>query len=54
MPVGVDKVGGKYRVTEKGRVAKNKKGHPIDGGGFNTREQALRQQRAINRSLMRS
>lgn len=53
MPVTVRRApGGKYRVVEKsGRVATNDSGTAVDGGGHATRGKAMRQARAINKSL---
>lgn len=51
MPATVKKVGKKWRVVEagNGRIVKNRAGTAADGGGHRTREEALRQARAINR-----
>ena len=53
MPVTTRQRGGKWRVIEaaSGRICKNKAGTPVDGGGFDSKEHAARQCRAINRSL---
>lgn len=49
MPVSVKKMGDKYRVVgPDGKPEKNKKGTPVDGGGFDSRQQALKQMSAIN------
>ncbi len=54
MPVRVKKVGGKFRVVEpSGKVARSAAGTPVDGGGFRSREQAVRQVQAINLSMRR-
>lgn len=49
MPVMAKKVGGKYRVVEAatGKIAKNKAGTPVDGGGSSA-EGARKQAAAIN------
>lgn len=50
MPVSVEKQGDKYRVIEpNGKVAKNRAGTPVDGGGHETRLMAVAQARAINK-----
>lgn len=50
MPVRVEKKGDKYRVVESsGRIAKTKKGNPVDGGGHLSRNKAIRQAASINR-----
>ena len=52
MPVRVVKMGPRYRVVEStGKIAKNKKGNTIDGGGHSTKEKAIKQSQAINISL---
>lgn len=55
MPVTVARRGGRWRVVEKtpggSKIAKNAAGTAADGGGHESREQAERQARAINRSL---
>lgn len=55
MPVTVRKVKGKWRVVEAdtGRIAKNRAGTAVDGGGHESREQAIEQARAVNASLKR-
>lgn len=51
MPVRVKKVGSRYRVVESdGSIAKNRSGTAVDGGGHQSREKALAQAAAINRS----
>ena len=52
MPVSVRKLNGKYRVVEAGsdKLA-TRNGRPIDGGGFSSKERALRQVGAVNSSL---
>ena len=49
MPTTVKKIGKKWRVVEKGngRLARNQANTPSDGGGHNTRAEALAQVRAI-------
>lgn len=54
MPVGIKQVGNKWRVTEGNRIATNKKGTALDGGGHGTREAALQQMKAVNASLHRA
>lgn len=52
MPVTGKQVQGKWRVVEQsGKIATNKKGTPLDGGGHESREQCMKQVRAINASL---
>ena len=55
MPATVVKVGEKYRVVEAdtGAIVRNDKGAPVDGGGHDTRQEALDQARAINASKKR-
>lgn len=50
MPVSVAKRGKKFRVIEKatGKIAKNKAGTAIDGGGHTTMAQAVKQVGAVN------
>ena len=51
MPVSVKRLRGKYRIVEPGgKIAKTNKGHARDGGGHASKQKAMRQQRAINRS----
>ena len=51
MPVTVAKRGNLYRVVEKsGRLARGRSGTPVSKG-FRSKAQAVRQARAINRSL---
>ena len=55
MPVQCRVVGNKHRIVEpSGRVAKTKKGNPVDGGGHSSRSACNRQARAINRSINQS
>jgi hypothetical protein len=51
MPVTVKKQQGRWRVVEAstGKIAKNKAGTPVDGGGHNTEMGAKAQARAVNR-----
>jgi len=53
MPVKIVKRGDKYRVIEAGtgKIAKNKGGTALDGGGHESKNMASRQARAVNRSL---
>lgn len=46
------KIGPKFRVVEgpQGKIAKNKKGSAIDGGGHATRDKAVKQSQAVNLS----
>jgi len=50
MPTKVVKRGGKFRVVESdtGRIAKNKGGTAMDGGGSKTRAPVLKQNAAVN------
>ncbi len=52
MPVSVAEREGKYRIVgPDGKIEMTSEGHPRDGGGHVTREEAARQQRAINMHL---
>lgn len=53
MPVTTKRRGNKTRVIEKatGRIARNKAGTPVDGGGHSSKAEAQSQARAINRSV---
>ncbi len=52
MPAHVEKQGKKWRVVDPdGGLVKNKKGTPVDGGGFDSKDAATRQAQAINISL---
>lgn len=51
MPVTTVKRGKKFRIIENGKIAKNKSGTALDGGGHATRPAAVRQARAVNASL---
>lgn len=55
MPYSVKKIRGKYRVVKKstGRVAFNKAGTPLDGGGHESAAKAGRQIGAIEDSEAR-
>ncbi len=55
MPVRVIKQGPKFRVVEgpQGKIAKNKGGSAVDGGGHITKEKAIKQSQAINLSQRR-
>lgn len=49
MPAKVKKSGKKFRVVEpSGKVLKNSKGRPVDGGGHVSKDMAESQARAIN------
>lgn len=49
MPVKVRKRGNKYRLIEpSGKIAKNKGGTAIDGGGHSSKAKAQRQANAVN------
>ena len=50
MPYDIKKQKGKFRIVEKatGRIAKNKAGTAIDGGGYGSEAQAKKQQAAVN------
>lgn len=49
MPVSVEKIRGKFRLVESnGLLARNRYGHPVDGGGHNTEKRAQSQARKIN------
>ena len=50
MPVKTEKRGDKYRVVEAktGRIARNRSGTPVDGGGHASKAQASSQARAVN------
>lgn len=56
MPVTVRKRGKKHRVVESetGRIAKNKGGTALDGGGHYNPNMANSQARAVNSSLRKS
>ena len=54
MPVKTEKRDGKYRVVDPdGSITKNNSGTAVDGGGHDTKEEALSQVRAINISMSR-
>lgn len=48
-------MGGKWRVVEQatGKIAKNKAGTALDGGGHSDKKAALAQVGAVNSSLKR-
>ena len=49
MPVSVKQINRLHRIVEpSGKIAKTKTGRARDGGGHATREEALRQMRAMN------
>jgi hypothetical protein len=53
MPVTVKRVGSKFRIVEAKtkKIAKNSSGTAVDGGGHKDKANAVKQSRAINRSL---
>lgn len=53
MPVKVEKRGPKYRVVESvgHKIAKNRSGSSLDGGGYSTKDKAVKQVQAVNISL---
>jgi len=53
MPVKVKKSGDKFRVVEAstGKIAKNKGGTAVDGGGHSSKGKASAQARAINANV---
>lgn len=55
MPVMTKKVGRKYRVVESatGKIARNKAGTAIDGGGYSSRDEARSQVSAVNLAMRR-
>lgn len=55
MPTVVKKRGDKYRVVEEatGRIARNKAGTPVDGGGKKSKASVQKQATAINISQAR-
>ena len=55
MPVCVKKIKDKYRVVEcsDNSIATHRSGTAIDGGGHDSRTEALKQMRAVNASLKR-
>lgn len=55
MPVRVAKRAGKFRVIEAttGRLATNKSGTAVDGGGHSSRARATKQIQAINANTPR-
>lgn len=51
MPATTKQIAGKWRVVEgDGQLVRNKKGTPVDGGGYSNKPHAARQARAINAS----
>lgn len=52
MPVEAKRIDGKWRVieTDTGKLCRNEKGTPCDGGGHNTEKRAKAQATAINRN----
>ena len=51
MPVTVKKQGSRFRVVEgSGKLARNRAGTPVDGGGHQSKLSARKQARAINRN----
>ena len=49
MPAHVEQRGSRYRVVEpNGRLVRNRKGTPVDGGGHSSRKNARAQAAAIN------
>lgn len=55
MPIRVKKVGKKFRAVESstGKIAKNRSGTAIDGGGSSSRQRVVRQVHAVNLSELR-
>lgn len=55
MPVKVTKRGDKFRIieSETGKIAKNKGGTAIDGGGKKSRSAVQKQASAVNISMAR-
>lgn len=59
MPVRVKKIGRKWRIVdaESGRVERFKKsprkGEAVDGGGYDSKEGAIKKMQAINLSQLR-
>jgi hypothetical protein len=53
MPVKTVKRGDKFRIIEAntGRIAKNKGGTALDGGGYKSKDKAKAQVSAVNISL---
>ena len=53
MPVMTRKLRGKFRLieSESGKLARNEKGTPIDGGGSQDKAKVDRQARAVNANL---
>lgn len=54
MPVRTEEKGGKWRVVESdGSIAKNNVGTAIDGGGHDTKAEAVAQVQAVNINMMK-
>jgi len=54
MPVHQEKIGEKYRVVDPdGSIAKNKAGTAVDGGGHDSKKDAISQVEAINLNMRR-
>lgn len=53
MPVCVEKRGKKYRIVNcaSRQIETNKAGTPLDGGGHDSKDAAMKQMRAINANL---
>lgn len=50
MPAKVVKRKNRYRLIEpSGRLVRNRRGTPVDGGGHGSQAKAKRQARAVNR-----
>jgi len=56
MPYTVRKISGKYRILKEGsgKVAKNKGGSAMDGGGHDSRQKAYAQIKAVEMSEKRA
>ena len=52
MPNSIRKIGAVWRVVEKktGKITKNAGGKPVDGGGYFSKEHAMRQAATIHMS----
>lgn len=53
MPAKVQKRGDKYRVVEPSGKLVTRNGSAVDGGGFKSKESAVKQAQAINLSQKR-
>mgnify|MGYP005817639333 CR=1 FL=1 len=53
MPVQHARVGGRHRVVEAetGKPAMDEQGEPIDGGGYDSADEAIAQVQAINKAV---